>query len=384
MISSYLPFPLRSGGEIRLFNLMKSISREHEITLICEKRDHQTKEDIDEVKKICKKVITISRKKQWSVKNILKTGFSSDPFLIVGHTSEEFKLAIKDELVRENYDLIHVETFYVYQNLPKVSVPVVLVEHNVEYLVYQKYASLANPILKPLFLLDVAKLKRKEKEAWKNVTKLVAVSSTERKLMGRADTDYVPNGVDTQSFNFRSFQEIPDEKRILYIGDFKWIQNKDALEYILRDIWPKVSKRINAKLWIVGRNIPESIKALAQDENIILDENNKDETPKIFNKSYILLAPFRVAGGTSYKILEAMASGVAVVTTSLGTEWLEAKNNVHVLSSENALDLSNQVIELLTDHSLYKKLTINARKFVEERFDIIKIAEIYRKIYEKL
>ena len=381
MISSYLPFPLRSGGEIRLFNLMKSISREHEITLICEKRDHQTKEDIDEVKKICKKVITISRKKQWSVKNILKTGFSSDPFLIVGHTSEEFKLAIKDELVRENYDLIHVETFYVYQNLPKVSVPVVLVEHNVEYLVYQKYASLANPILKPLFLLDVAKLKRKEKEAWKNVTKLVAVSSTERKLMGRADTDYVPNGVDTQSFNFRSFQEIPDEKRILYIGDFKWIQNKDALEYILRDIWPKVSKRINAKLWIVGRNIPESIKALAQDENIILDENNKDETPKIFNKSYILLAPFRVAGGTSYKILEAMASGVAVVTTSLGTEGLEAKNNVHVLSSENALDLSNQVIELLTDHSLYKKLTINARKFVEEKYDWKIISKKLEEVY---
>ena len=135
MISSYLPFPLRSGGEIRLYNLIKNISEEHDITLICEKRDYQTEDDISEVKKICKKVITVSRKKQWSTRNIIKAGFSADPFLIVGHTSDEFKLAIRDELVRESYDLIHVETFYVYQNLPKVSIPVVLVEHNVEYLV---------------------------------------------------------------------------------------------------------------------------------------------------------------------------------------------------------------------------------------------------------
>ena len=167
MVSSFLPFPLRSGGEIRLYNLLKNLSEKHDVTLICEKRDYQTQDNIEEVKKICKKVVTISRKKQWSMANIIKTGFSTDPFLIVGHTSDEFKLAIKDELVRENYDLIHVETFYVYQNLPKVSIPIVLVEHNVEYLVYQRFASLANPLLKPFFYADVLKLRKKEFEAWK-------------------------------------------------------------------------------------------------------------------------------------------------------------------------------------------------------------------------
>ena len=232
-----------------------------------------------------------------------------------------------------------------------------------------------------MLLYDVLKLKRKEKEAWKRVDKLIAVSNVEKKLMKRADIDVVPNGVDTQNFSFRNFQEIPNEKRILYIGDFKWLQNKDALEYILKQIWPKISSRINAKLWIVGRNIPESIKGLAQDNNIILDENNKEETPQIFSKSYLLLAPFRVAGGTSYKILEAMSSGVAIVTTHLGIEGLEAKNNVHLLSSETSLDLSNQVIELLTDHSLYKRLTLNARKFVEEKYDWKIISKKLEEVY---
>lgn len=388
MVSSYLPYPLYSGGHIRLFNLVKNLSDTHEITLICEKRDYQTQEDIKEVEKICKKVITVNRKKQWSTKNILKTGFSKDPFLVVGHTSDELKLAIQDELVRENYDIIHVETFYVYQNLPKVSIPVVLVEHNIEYLVYERFAKLARPLLKPFFYLDVLKLKKVEEKAWRKADKLVAVSNAERKLMKRADVSLVPNGVDTNQFTFRSFQQVISPKRILFIGDFKWMQNRDALEFILKEIWPNiigkleaVSKNTDLKLWIVGKNIPENLKSLAKAKNIILDENNKEETSVIFKKSYILLAPLRVAGGTSYKILEAMSTGVAVVTTNLGIEGLEAKNNTHVLSAENPLDIADLTCNLILDHSLYKRITLNARKFVEEKYDWKNVAKKLDEVY---
>ncbi len=388
MVSSYLPFPLYSGGHIRLFNLIKNLSDKHEITLICEKRDYQTQDDIKEVEKICKKVITVDRKKQWSVKNILKTGFSKDPFLVVGHTSDELKLAIQDELVREKYDIIHVETFYVFQNLLKVNIPVVLVEHNVEYLVYERFAKLASPLLKPLFYLDVLKLKKSEQEAWKKADKLVAVSNTERKLMKRADVSIVPNGVDTDKFSFRSFQHVLSPKRVLFIGDFKWMQNRDALEFILKEVWPNiigkleaVSKNTDLKLWIVGKNIPENLKSLANAKNIILDENNKEETSLIFRKSYILLAPLRVAGGTSYKILEAMSTGVAVITTNLGIEGLEAKNQTHILAGETPLDIADLTCNLLLDHSLYKRITLNARKFVEEKYDWKKVAKKLDEVY---
>jgi hypothetical protein len=111
MVSSYLPYPLYSGGHVRLYNLIKNLAEKHDITLICEKRDNQSEEEIKAVEAICKKVITVKRQKQWSVENILKTGFSMDPFLIIGHTNAQMQLAIRDELVRENYELIHVETF---------------------------------------------------------------------------------------------------------------------------------------------------------------------------------------------------------------------------------------------------------------------------------
>ncbi len=126
MVSSYLPFPLLSGGNIRLYNLLKLLSKKHKITLICERRPNQTEADVKEVEKICEKVITVERKKQWSIKNIVKTGFSLNPFIITGHQSKEMTRAIKNELEKENFDLIHVETFYVMGTLTRKSTPVLL------------------------------------------------------------------------------------------------------------------------------------------------------------------------------------------------------------------------------------------------------------------
>ncbi|MCL4353743.1 glycosyltransferase family 4 protein [Patescibacteria group bacterium] len=388
MVSSFLPFPLTSGGHIRLYNLIKNLSEKHSITLICEKRDNQTEEDLAQVENICEKVITVRRKKQWSIENILKTGFSSNPFLITGHTSEEMRLLIQDELVKMPYDLIHVETFYVYQNLPKVRIPVVLVEHNIEYLVYQRYAKLANPVLKPFLYIDIAKLRRKEEAAWRKADRLVAVSNIERHLMKRPDIEVVPNGVDTEKFAFRDYNQKPAERRVLFIGNFKWIQNRDALKFILEEVWPLVLEKMQKqnretllKLWVVGKELPQSFKKY-QDKSIILDYGNKDDTWEIYAKAYMLLAPLRAAGGTSYKVLEAMASGTAVVTTSLGIEGLEAKNGMHMLSSEAPLELAEFVYNLYSDHSLYRKLTLSARKFVEENYDWRRIAKKLNEVYE--
>ena len=390
MVSSYLPFPLLSGGNIRLYNLLKLLSEKHEITLICEKRPNQTEADVKEVEKICEKVITVKRKKQWSVKNIVKTGFSLNPFIITGHQSSEMTKAIIAELEKGDFDLIHVETFYVMQNLPKVSIPVVLVEHNIEYLAYKRYVDNTKFFIKLLLMLDVLKLKRVEEYYWKIADKLVAVSAIEKNLMIRKDVSVVPNGVDLEKFKFQETADkfLEKQKRILFIGDFKWMQNRDAVAFIIKEIWPRINSRLEArnskldiKLWIVGRNMPQSMKNLTNDKRIIFDDNNQDETEVIYGKSFLLLAPIRVGAGTSYKILEGMATGTAVVTTNLGIEGLEAKNSIHVLASDNAKSLALNVQSLLTDKSLYGKLAKNARDFVEKNYNWEEIAKKLEEVY---
>lgn len=381
MVSSYLPYPLFNGGNIRLYNLLKQLSKKNEITLICEKRKFQTEADVESVKKFCKKVITVERKKQWSIGNIIKTLFSDDPFLVVGHTSPEMSKLIKKELVENNFDLIHVETFYVFQNLPKTTLPVFLAEHNIEYKVYGRYADQSPFWIKPFFNFDVFKLKHKEEDSWSKATKIIAVSDTDKEVISR-NSVVIPNGVDFDKFKFQNPEDKIKikEKLILFIGDFKWLENRDSVRLILRKIWPKISLKFNIKLWIVGREIPQNLKIIGG-KNIVFDEHVLD-TMEAYRRSYILLTPIKVGGGTSFKILESMAAGVPVVTTSLGAEGIT--NGSELVIADTSEKIIEKVEELLLDKESYKKISIRARKFVEEKYDWKNIAEKLEKTYKEV
>lgn len=380
MISSFLPFPLTSGGHIRLYNLIKELSNRHEVTLVCEKRNVQTEKDIQEVKKLCKEVFVVERKKQWSIKNIVKTGFSLYPFLLVGHRSKDMKKILADELAKNTFDVIHIETFYVMQNLPETSLPVVLVEHNIEYLVYRRYAGVA-PFLFSLFLyVDVFKLWYWEHYFWKKANRLVAVSEIEKKLMKQENVSVVPNGVDLQQFPYKP-KKPEDEKRVLFLGDFKWIQNRESMKWILKEVWPILSQKKYIVLWIVGSNIPEEFKREAS-KTICIEENSPLSTQEILQRSDVMVSPVRVGGGTSYKILESMATGVPVVTTSLGAQGLGAKNLEEMMVRDDPLAFAQSVERVLEDVAVRNKIIKNARKLIEEKHDwkIIskQLEEVYR------
>ena len=398
MISSYLPYPLTNGGHIRLFNLLKKLASKHEVTLICEKRPHQTQNDIDAINKICKKVITVPRKKQWSMSTVLKAGFSFNSFLVAGHTNNKLKESIAQSLINEQFDLIHVETFYVTQNIPDTNVPIVITEHNIEYLVYARYSQKAPFLIRPLLYLDVYKLKLNEEKAWDRAQSLIAVSIEEKQLMKKSNVNVVPNGVDLDSFNFKNpvqkqyhsvarHLSLP-QKEILFIGDFKWIQNRDTIAWILKDIWPYLLRAVESEvkiyLRIVGKNIPGNLKKLNTFDSVIFDENAPNETAEIFKKSDILLAPIRVGGGTSYKILEAMASGIPVVTTFRGMRGLEVQQNKHLYVSDDVQGIVDKTARLLRDTEEYEKIAHNARKLIEEKYDWNVIVHKLNEVYESV
>ncbi|OGH47307.1 MAG: hypothetical protein A3A51_00860 [Candidatus Levybacteria bacterium RIFCSPLOWO2_01_FULL_39_10] len=386
MLASYLPYPLWDGGRIRLYNILKTLSKNHEVTLICEKRPKQSEKDIREVGKICKKLIVVERPDVWSLRNLAKTAFSLNPLLVTSHSSKKIKEAIEGELNAEKFDLIHVETFYIMENLPEVDIPIVLTEHNIEYEIYAKYTKKAKFFAKPVLFADVAKLKRLEKNFWKRADKLIAVSAKEQKIMG-AGTQLVPNGVDIEKFKFKKLEKNKKVRKILFIGDFKWIQNRDSAFFIIKNIWPRIinetKDKFDLKLWIVGKNIPESIKKL-KNETITFDENAPDQTELIFEDSDILLSPIRVGGGSNFKILEAMASGVPVVTSRLGNEGLGAQENSEIIICDLPEECVQAVLKLLNDDYYFEKIARRGREFVEKNFDwkIIskKLEEVYKSV----
>ncbi len=381
MISSFLPYPLLSGGNIRLYNLLKYLHKKHEITLICEKRDFQKDSDVKKVEEVCFKVITVPRKKQWSASNLVKTAISPKPFLMVGHDLPEMRSIIKDLLSSRKFDLIHVETFYVMHNLPKTKIPIVLVEHNVEYLIYKRYAHNSNVLFRPLFLLDVWKMRREEQKAWKKASVLVAVSEKEKNQMGR-NAWVVPNGANVEKFQPKKYKKDRRLQKILFIGDFKYIQNIDAASLIIKKIWPLVlEENKDVLLWIVGKDASKKLSNIKGD-SIIFEDNPTNNTEEIYEKADILLAPIRVGGGTSLKILEAMAVGLPVITTPLGNEGIGAKEGSEILTASEPWEFAEKISEILSSEDKISQIGMKAREFIEQNYRWEKIAEKLDSVYK--
>ncbi len=393
VVSSYLPFPLYSGGQVRLYNLIKELSSKHEITLICEKRPTETADDIHEVEKICKEVLTVNRKKQWSIGNIIKAGASSNSFLVTGHTLPTMKDKIRELLSKKSFDIIHVETFYVMQNVPPTDIPIVLVEHNIEYNVYTKFKDNAPLPLRPLLAIDIAKIRKEEERFWKAATKVVAVSKDDQNVIQDfgVSASVVSNGVDTDTFALKDLEAeyTKKEKKILFIGDFKWLQNKDSATFIINEIWPALKVKCKTenvdgaiRLWFVARNIPDSIRNLTDDPDILFDEESSSKsTPEIFQEATILLAPIRVGGGTSYKILESMSCGTPVVTMPLSANALQATDRKELMVGNNAEELAQKTFHLLQDKVLYEGISKKGRVFIEKHYTWKEIAQRLNEVY---
>ena len=387
MITPYLPYPLYSGGQIRSYNLLKNLAKSHEITLFAFVKE-VVPEHIKALEKFCKKIEVFKRRKAWSIVNILVSGFSFYPFLVAIYYSLSLGERIREELFHNKYDLIHAETFYVMPNIPQTKVPILLVEQTIEYLVYAHFLeTLSLKLFKPLLALDIFKLKFWEKFYWKRADKVVAMSASDknkmRKLVPNLSVEIVPNGVDSSFFS-----QVKHKKSklpvLLFVGNFSWLQNREAIGFLIEKIWPNVKVKIqNAKLLIVGRNPSEQIKSLVRKFKVQL-ESKVDDIRDAYAKSDVMIAPIFGPGGTRYKVLEAMASSLPVVTTEMGAEGLPVKHQEHILIANDENSLITQTVKLLKNENLRNKISVNAKFLVQKEFDWKQISSKLDKLYKSV
>ena len=321
MLTPYLPYPPVSGGQTRSYNLIMKLSEKHDITLYSLIKEEKEKEYVKYLNKYCKKVRVFKRSQSpFTFSNILRTGFGKYPFLVIRNHVNIEKDALLEE-INSGYDLIHAETFYVMPHIPETDTPILLVDQTIEYLVYKHYVDDQAPLIaKPLFSIDVAKLKYWETRFWKSADKVVAMSESDKKDMQKLvpdlNVDIVPNGIDISFFS-KPNKRKTGPPRVLYVGNFKWLQNVEAAEVLINKVWPKIKEEVgDVKLWIVGRYITDEIKQYASID-IEIKENIEDIRDAYYG-STVLVAPIEGPGGTRLKILEAMASSLPVVSTTVG------------------------------------------------------------------
>lgn len=391
MLTPYLPYPPSSGGQIRSYNLIKHLSKKHDITLYSLIKSDSEKKDISELKKYCKKVRVFTRSSTpFTFKNILLTGFGSYPFLVIRNLVTTEKKALAKELTKEKYDLIHAECFYVMPHIPKTKTPILLVDQTIEYLVYKHYVNNQAPVIaRPLFSVDVLKLKYWERKFWRKASRVVAVSETDKKEMKKLEpklnVEIIPNGVDLDFFLVKKSWDVK-KPVILFVANFKWLQNTEAAILLIDRIFPLINKKHKqAKVWIVGQHVPESIKNRQKESVVVsdLDVDDQDGIKKAYYNSTLFISPLRGPGGTRLKHFAALASKLPLITTRVGAEGMLSEDNKSLYVRDDPNKIAEIAIELLNSPDRIKKIADNARKFVEETYSWEVIAQQLSDIYEE-
>lgn len=392
MITPYVPYPTSSGGQIRTFNLLKYLSKRNEITLVCLYKLDREKDYQSHLKPFCKQIFFCRRpEKPWQLKTIFDSLFSERPFLVSRNSSDEARQVLNKLFKERVFDVIHVETFYVMPHLPKVKTPILLVEQTIEYKVYQHFVDTLPFFVRPFFLLDILKLNYSERFYWNKANLVATVSQSDKKAITDVEPKIkpviVPNGAGDEMLVKQLNPKNLRNPVLLFQGNFLWLQNTEAANYLIEKIYPLLKKRIKRfKLLIAGQFASKKIsKPINKDIEVIdIDVDQIQLVKKVYQESTLFIAPIFGPGGTRLKILAAMANGLPIVSTKTGVEGLAVRNNQEVLIATQPKEFAKKIVYILKNKKHYEKIRANAYQLIDKYYNWEKIAQNLEFIYEKL
>lgn len=392
MLTPYVPYPPASGGQIRTLNLLKYLSKNNEITLVSLYKNERDKQYIPALQSYCKHIYLCKRpEKPWQLRTIWKAITSSDPFLIVRNYSEEAKKTVDRLLKQEDFDVIHAETFYIMPHIETSSIPIFLVEQTIEYKVYQHFVNSLPFFIRPLFMLDIKKLKKAEQYYWKKALLVGGVSEADKKEVQSLEPSInpviIPNCAGDEMFVEQLTKKDLLNPTILFIGNFDWLQNTEAVTILVEKIAPLIHKAVpRAKIIIAGQNANKKLTIQSGDniEVISLTQDDSATVLRLYKSSTIFIAPIFGPGGTRLKILAAMASGLPVISSQTGVEGLDLENNNHVLIANTPEEFVNETLRILKDPTLYESIRKAAYELAIEKYSWKHIAEKLEIVYKKI
>jgi len=381
-ITKEIPFPPVNGHRKRTLSFLKELSKWGDITLVCFGKENVEKRGIE---KYCKDIKLVYKedvvRKSKLFFSALIGLFSKIPFSVRRRFSLNMREEIKKLTKNRNIDLIFCDSIFCVVNLPKNNhnCKIVLGEHNVESMIIERYRKVEKNIFKKIYaFIEEIKMKIFEKKWWRKVDKCIVVSDIDKKIVEKriqekSKIEVIPNGVDTEYFSpSNSISTIPYS--LIYVGQMSWYPNQDAVIYFLEEIYPLIKKRESrVSFWIIGRGISEKIKRFSQQDNSIKVIGYVEDIRPYIAQSEIFVVPLRIGSGTRLKILEAMAMGKPVISTSIGCEGLEVENGKNIIICDTSQDFAEAILKLFKNKSFSKRVEEAGRKLVKEKYSWRKI-----------
>jgi len=386
VLAPFLPYPLNQGGKIRIFNIVKELSRSHRVTLAAVV-DSRAAAEPGPLRELCSEIVLVERPARlWPDRLAFFSGTA--PYNVIRYRSSALRRELQRLLQRGAFDLVQIEFPMMWQYADLFpGTPVLLDAHNIEYRNVQQIGSSAtSPLWRLLYLVEERRLRAVEERAWRESSRCFTVSEPERAAIGAcigndAKVISAANGVDPERFEFRP--KTDRHKRILFLGGMDYTPNLDAARYFLSEIFPIIlDKEPEARLLLVGRELSRIGDQMAM-QGVECHENVPEALPW-FYEADLLAVPLRQGAGTRIKVLEAMAAGLPVVSTSKGCEGIAAENGRDLLIADTPEQFAAAALRIMRSKEAAGDLARNARRLVLEQYTWENAANVMGKTFESL
>jgi glycosyltransferase involved in cell wall biosynthesis len=377
-ICSKIPFPPKDGGSIAMniltHGLINAGNQVHVLAVNTPKHFIDDKDiDIEYRKKTNYRSVFIDTtvKPLDAILNL----FTSESYNIIRFKSKAFETVLIEQLQKEKYDLIHLETLWV---TPYVDIirkhskaKIVLRSQNVEFMIWERLAEDAGSPLKKMYLKLLSKRLKKYELSLLNkydaIATITELDSVVFKKMGCTIPIYhVPFGIDLEKYKMDT--STTEKPSVFHIGAMDWRPNADGINWFLKSVWQNVvAKHPSVKLYLAGRNMPEWMMQLKM-TNVVV-EGEVPDSHKFINSKSIMIVPLTSGGGMRVKIIEGMAFGKTIISTAVGAEGIEYENGKNLLIANTEKEFAEAIEKCLNDSSFSDSVGENARILAETKYD---------------
>ncbi len=371
-LTSRLPYPPNRGDRLRAYHFIRSLSQDHEIHLVSFIAEDEERKQIASLEACCQRVQVLPMSKVQSALAVVLNIWRPQPLQALYYRSTAMQRLIDQTLAENQFDGVYVHLFrmapYVAEraNLYRVvDLTDVISQEVIRSLPYRGRLS------KMVYALECPRIERYERWVAENFEETWLISENDRSVLAEdcptAKIQVVPNGVDATQLYPTGEAEIPDS--LIFVGHLGVFHNVDAATFLVQEILPRVRAEIpQVTVKLVGAAPSPKVQALSRVPGVQVTGFVPDLN-SVLNQSAVFVAPLRFAAGVQNKVLEAMAAGRPIVTTTLVNQGVGAEHERDLITADDAPAMAEAIISLLQSREKCQQLGASARRFVQANYN---------------
>ena len=371
-----IPFPLEKGDKLRAFNQIKQLAKHNEIVL-CALNDNAKVSEQDAFRALqpyCQSINFIRFNKLQILLGLVRAFFKGLPMQCGYFYNRKAAKKVNALIAKHKPDMLYGQLLRVAEYIRHKDIPKAIDYQDIFSYGMKRRADIASFITRPIYNMEYRRLARYEAAIFDDFDVRTIISEPDRKLFPHEKRDeilIIPNGVDHDFFKPMEREKKYD---LVFTGNMSYPPNVNAVEYLANEILPIVWKtRPETTLYIAGATPDPKVKKAASDKIIV--SGWLDDIRDAYAQSRVFIAPMRIGTGLQNKLLEAMSMRLPAITSPLANASLGAKPDEEILIGNNAQEMAQNIITLLTDTEKAEQIAQAGFDFTNRVYDWGKATE---------